>query len=121
MVELFRESLTKNLVSWGTVQDGLGEAADDLRPGSEFLTALNARKRPPSGVTYHVAAGTKSPTPHPVLTAAQESAEKLPKGKPRDQLLAILSSPEFQDGLGDGAVAAEGALLPGVESRTRSN
>ncbi|HEX4142431.1 MAG TPA: alpha/beta fold hydrolase [Pirellulales bacterium] len=116
-VELFRESLKKNLVSWGTIQDGLGEAADDLRPGSEFLTTLNARPRPPAGVTYHVAAGTKSYVPHPVLAAAQKTATSLVRGKPRDEMLSVLGMPELQDGLGDGAVSVESALLPGVASR----
>ena len=115
-VELFRESIKKNVVSWGTIQDGLGEAADDLRPGSEFLTTLNARARPPS-VTYHVAAGTKSYVPRPVLAAAQKTAASLTRGKPRDELLALLSVPELEDGRGDGAVSVESALLPGVASR----
>jgi pimeloyl-ACP methyl ester carboxylesterase len=116
-VELFRESLKKNVVSWGTIQDGLGEAADDLRPGSEFLTTLNARPRPPAGVKYHVAAGTKSYVPHPVLAAAQKAAASLTRGKPRDELMALLSVPELDDGLGDGAVSVEAALLVGVDSR----
>jgi pimeloyl-ACP methyl ester carboxylesterase len=115
-VELFREALKKNVVSWGTVQDGLGEAADDLRPGSEFLTTLNARERA-KGVKYHVAAGTKSYVPRPVLVAAQKAAASLTLGKPRDELLAHLSVPELDEGRGDGAVAVESALLPGVESR----
>ncbi|HEY1785004.1 MAG TPA: alpha/beta fold hydrolase, partial [Pirellulales bacterium] len=117
VIELFRESLKKNLVSWGTVQDGLGEAADDMRPGSEFLTTLNGRQRPPAGVRYHVGAGTKSLVPKPVLETAHKAALKLAKGKPRDHLLAFLTMPEIEDGLGDGAVSVEGALLAGVESR----
>ncbi len=117
LVELYRESLKKNLVNWGTVQDGLGEAADDLRPGSEFLTALNARPRPPEGVTYHCAAGAKSPVPRPVLCAAQAAAARMTLGKPRDELVALLTLPELDSDSGDGAVAIEAALLPGVEDR----
>jgi hypothetical protein len=39
--------------------DGLGEAADDLEPGSEFLASLNALPRA-AGVRYHVGIGTRS-------------------------------------------------------------
>ena len=64
------------------MQDGLGEAADDLRPGSEFLTTLNGRQRPPAGVTYHVAAGRKAYVPQPVLETAAESRRlKLAQGQ----------------------------------------
>ncbi len=116
-VELYRETFSKYALHGGTIQDGLGEAADDVRVGSEFLTALNARKRPPAGITYHVAAGTRSFVPRAVLETARKAAGSMAKGKPRDQLLAMLNSPELQDGLGDGAVAVEGALLPEVASR----
>ncbi len=42
----------------GTAQlgDGLGEAAEDLTPGSRFLRDLNRRPRR-SGVSYHILAG----------------------------------------------------------------
>jgi pimeloyl-ACP methyl ester carboxylesterase len=117
VVELFRESFKKNLITWGTVQDGLGEAADDLRPGSEFLTTLNARPRPPEGVTYHCAAGAKSPVPRPALHAAQAAVARMTRGTSRDELMTLLTMPELESDSGDGAVAIEAALLPGVEDR----
>ncbi|HEY1785178.1 MAG TPA: alpha/beta fold hydrolase, partial [Pirellulales bacterium] len=57
VVELCRETFSKYALYGGTIRDGLGEAADDLHEGSEFLTTLNGRERP-AGVTYHVAAGS---------------------------------------------------------------
>jgi len=117
VVELFREAVKKNWKTWGTIQDGLGEAADDLKPGSEFLTTLNERERPPQGVKYHCAAGTKSYVPQTMLVAAQRSALSLTRGKPRDELVSMLEMPELEDGRGDGAVSIQSALLPGVESR----
>jgi pimeloyl-ACP methyl ester carboxylesterase len=116
-MELFLETFSKDVPRWGTIQDGLGEAAADLRPDSEFLKALNARKRPVAGVTYHVVAGRKGLVPKSVLAAAQLAAAKVDNKDLRDPLVAILKSPEFQDGLGDGVVTIESALLTGVESR----
>ena len=68
-------------------------------------------------MTYHVAAGSKSFVPRAVLATAEKAADSVPNGRPRDQFLAFLKSSEFQDGLGDGAVAVKDALLPGVKSR----
>jgi pimeloyl-ACP methyl ester carboxylesterase len=48
---------------WGPswiIDDGLGEAGDDLMPGSKFLTDLNARPRR-SGVRYTIVAGNQCP------------------------------------------------------------
>lgn len=116
-MELYFEAFSKNVPRWGTLQDGLGEAADDLLPGNEFLKTLNGRQWPPTGVAYHVAAGCKSLVPKSLLDTAQSAAGSIAKKELQDQVLAILSSPELQDGLGDGAVSVQGALLPGVESR----
>jgi pimeloyl-ACP methyl ester carboxylesterase len=116
-MQLYGETFSKYGLRGGILQDGLGEAADDLRPDSEFLKALNARPRPPVGVTYHAAAGTNSLLPRSALLTAQIAATQLPSGKSREQLLAMLSSPELQAGQGDGAVAVDAALLAGVESR----
>ena len=66
---------------------------------------------------YHVAAGTKSLIPAAVYQSAQLAASTLTGGSARDQLLDFLAAPELRDGKGDGAVAVETALLPGVESR----
>ena len=42
------------------ITDGLGEAGDDLKPGSEFLKRLNAHPRR-DGVRYTVIAGNQHP------------------------------------------------------------
>lgn len=40
------------------LSDGLGQAAEDMLPGSTFLKALNARPRR-AGVAYHILAGDR--------------------------------------------------------------
>ncbi len=72
----------KNLVTWGTIQDGLGEAADDLRPGSEFLTTLErsaSGRRPVSRIMSPPAAN--SPVPQPVLDVGTEGGEQAAERK----------------------------------------
>ena len=51
-------SLTKRL--YASVEDGLGEAAEDLQPDSDFLRTLNARKRNPK-IQYTLFLGTGGP------------------------------------------------------------
>ncbi len=46
-------------VTWA-ITDGVGEAADDLHPGSPFLKSLNARPRR-DGVKYTIVAGNHHP------------------------------------------------------------
>ena len=46
-------------ISQCDISDGLGEAADDLAPDSEFLAMLNALPRQ-GGVRYHVGIGSHS-------------------------------------------------------------
>ena len=88
-MELYLETFSKNVPRWATLQDGLGEAAVDLRPGSEFLKTLNARQRPPAGVTYHVAAGRKSLVPKQLLDTAQNAVGSIMNKEVRDPLLAL--------------------------------
>ena len=68
-------------------------------------------------MTYHCAAGAKSPLPRPVLRAAQAAAARMALGKPRDELVALLTLPELDSDSGDGAVAIEAARSPDVEDR----
>ncbi|MCC9599712.1 ATP-binding cassette domain-containing protein [Stieleria sp. JC731] len=105
-----------------TVADGQGEAAQALRPGSDFLRDLLARPRP-AGVDFHVAAGTKS-----FLT--DQRREQLSKSLPQElkrlridpkyaeRLEKLLQADELDDGAGDGAVSIDSAmLLPNPQSR----
>lgn len=99
------------------MQDGRGEAAAELLPGSSFLRELNSKPHP-RAVRYHVAAGRRG-----LLSAArrQEIRRKYPPRTSPDgdefDLPRLLAAPEFQTGRGDGAVALESALLPGADTQ----
>ncbi|HEX8204178.1 MAG TPA: alpha/beta fold hydrolase [Isosphaeraceae bacterium] len=101
--------------------DGLGEAADDLMPGSAFLESLNARPRR-AGVPYHILAGDAGILT-PALRRQVESQyrslfdragdlfgglARLALGDFREQLDAVT------DGTGDGCVAVAATRLAGV-------
>jgi pimeloyl-ACP methyl ester carboxylesterase len=100
--------------------DGLNEARGDLRPGSEFLTELNARPRNPR-VAYSIILGNDaalSPESVAELTQWLEWAQKKSKTLqiigPR--LDPIVNDPsEFTRGEGDGVVAVERGRLAGVK------
>jgi hypothetical protein len=100
--------------------DGLGEAADDLTPGSLFLTQLNRQKRN-AAVEYSILLGTGGPL-------SEKSVERLrmfisEQGE-RNRVTRILSKKalalledvdEVIEGKGDGAVAVQRGRLDGVE------
>lgn len=101
--------------------DGLGEAADDLVPGSAFLKKLNARPRR-AGVDYHILAGDAG-----FLTPAARRRIELQVGAAgrvggvfgglarlaTGDLSAQLDA--LTDGLGDGCVSLDATRLEGVE------
>jgi pimeloyl-ACP methyl ester carboxylesterase len=102
-----------------SIVDGLGEAAYDLCPDSEFLKELNARPLNPR-VRYTVLLGTGAR-----LNEAQvdwirhsicESLAKMPGGaKEAKDLHAILADvDELVEGKGDGIVAVKRGTLEGV-------
>ena len=76
----------------GGIFDGAGEAGIDLLPGSEFLTALNARPLP-AEVNMTIIAGRMTPELGEAVEGAAES-------------------------IGDGCVSVESSKLPGVEDYT---
>ena len=89
--------------------DGLGAAADDLTPGSDFLRDLNAKSRR-EGVAYHILAGDAGLI-SPAVRAQVEA---------RMGMLAKLSGPgllgqleEITEGFGDGCVAVARSKLMG--------
>ncbi|MCY2985057.1 MAG: alpha/beta hydrolase [Planctomycetota bacterium] len=105
------------------VDDGLGEACDELVPGSKFLQTLNSFDRVP-GVRYSIIAGTRGPI-SPLLRIAGSIAisqglsesqtrglEKIEIGLRRVE--ELISSDELTLGRGDGAVSLGSARLPGV-------
>lgn len=102
------------------LSDGLGEAAEDMSPGSPFLRALNPRPRAP-GVAYHILAGDVG-----VLNAtARRQIEDQVSAARRDQgLLGGLARiaagdlgarlDELTTGTGDGCVSVANTKLDGV-------
>jgi pimeloyl-ACP methyl ester carboxylesterase len=94
--------------------DGVGLAADDLTPGSEYLRLLNARRRP-LRVRYHILAGD-------VAYLSAESRRQIERGPGllggMGRFLAggmSASLDELTDGLGDGCVSVASTRLEGVE------
>lgn len=93
--------------------DGLGEAGDDLTPGSPYLEDLNARPLPPVPMTVII--GTASPVTADQCRAAmrgagaagligEDWAERI------DEFCA-----EIIDTVGDGVVTVDSARLDGVD------
>lgn len=103
-----------------SVIDGLGEAADDMVPGSPFLTDLNARPRNPA-VRYSIFLGTSAAVTDGEVkwmrTALQETGGRCPGFRDCtgrvDNLLADME--ELIEGKGDGVVALKRGRLNGVD------
>lgn len=101
------------------VEDGLGEARADLRPGSAFLRALNDRPRNPR-VRYSLLLGSGALLPESALELARVSIRRAGErnrfvrffGAKVDTYLADLD--EVVAGKGDGAVAIKRGRLAGV-------
>jgi len=119
-LELFQEIVPRPHRALDSVLDGLGEAAEDLKPGSKFLLALNGQRRA-AGVRYHTILGNKS-----ILSEAERSAletewlrisqqRKVPE-LTRTRILEMLQAPELKDRSGDGAVSLTSARLSDVQS-----
>ena len=105
------------------IDDGLGEACDELVPGSEFLCKLNRLDRA-KGVRYTIIAGTQGPI-SPLMRLAGSVLINEGRNSPRLQELPkmdealrraneLMTSEELTAGLGDGAVSLGSARLPGV-------
>jgi len=104
----------------GALEDGLGEAGEDLRPGSSFLTRLNSRPRNPR-VRYSQILGNGGPLGDAEVGAARECLQFCSRhnrlarflGKPVEEWLGDLD--EVVRGKGDAAVALKRGRLEGVE------
>jgi pimeloyl-ACP methyl ester carboxylesterase len=103
-----------------SVVDGLGEAADDLAPGSAFLTQLNGHARNPR-VRYAIFLGTTASVSQDEMnwmrSALRATGDHCPgvggcTGK-LDNLLGDME--ELIDGKGDGVVALKRGRLAGVD------
>jgi len=103
-----------------SVVDGMGEAADDLLPGSPFLTQLNARQRNPD-VHYAIFLGTGATVSTEEMDwlrkKLQQTADHIPGlSQPATKLKTLLAEmDELIDGKGDGVVAVKRGRLDGVE------
>lgn len=116
-------SLSFTQVVESLINDGLGEACEELVPNSPFLRELNGRRRA-EGVRYSIICGTGGPiTPLVRLASAiafKETRERtrinqLPNAKDvLNRADELLLSDEFAQGLGDGAVSVRSATLPEV-------
>jgi len=99
----------------GALADGDGEAAKDLLPGSELLSALNARELP-RDVRFAIVAGIASPLAEKDLAQA---AARWRKGLPA-LLRGTVGQIEKQladvaNGVGDGVVSLASTRLVGVD------
>lgn len=102
-----------------SIIDGLGEAADELCPGSEFLCELNGRPLNPR-VRYSILLGTGARIDEAQLEWIRESiCEKLAKvpggDRSAERIAALLNDmDELVAGKGDGVVAVKRGRLDGV-------
>jgi pimeloyl-ACP methyl ester carboxylesterase len=102
-----------------SIVDGLGEAADELCPNSEFLTELNGRPRNPR-IHYSILLGTGALMTEDQLAwirqSVCESLARLPGSDGSvEHLQAILNDiDELVDGKGDGIVAVKRGRLDNV-------
>lgn len=97
----------------------LGEAKDDLRPGSPLLTKLNSGPRA-AGVQYKIIAGTGGPVRSDLVDMSLALGSILFGEQP--DLAPILSSAqklartdEWNFGRGDGVVSVESTRLAGID------
>jgi pimeloyl-ACP methyl ester carboxylesterase len=94
--------------------DGMGEAAEDLYPGSAFLTELNSRQQE-AKVPMLVIAGVVSPwKPDEIMVFMEYAQILMPEsiGSSFASLLPPLRRAVQE--LGDGVVSEQSAALPGV-------
>lgn len=105
---------------YDTVEDGLSEASDDLRPDSEFLKRLNGLQRNPR-VRYSLLLGSGAPLSQHAVDELRQHVADAKKQHRFIQLLGpkidrILNDPdELVYGKGDGVVALKRGQLEGVD------
>ncbi len=102
------------------LSDGLGQAAQDMLPGSKFLTGLNRRPRR-KGLPYHIIAGDSGFLTRDARAQIEARLDALNRGSGlfgRLTQAATTDLPEIldelTDGTGDGSVAVKRTRLEGV-------
>ena len=100
--------------------DGLGEAADDMTPGSAFLKELNARPRCPT-VPYHILAGDAGVLPPDARREIEDRVRALNGQRGMLGSLSRLATSDLStrldelcEGTGDGCVSIARTKLDGV-------
>jgi hypothetical protein len=105
---------------YDTVEDGLSEASDDLRPDSEFLKRLNGTERNPR-VRYSLLLGTGAPLSQQTVDDLRRHVAQAEREHRFVQFLGpkidrMLDDPdELIYGRGDGVVAVKRGRLEGVD------
>ena len=98
-------------------EDGLGEAGDELIPGSPFLTKINTRPRNPN-VSYSILLGSRGYLSETDVALIHLAVAMLPDQLRKEipdnfeELLGDMD--EVVSGKGDGAVSIARGKLPGV-------
>lgn len=96
------------------LSDGLGDAGEDLLPGSAFLTRLNARPLP-QGVAITTIVGEVAAAEGPELAWVHESRVLRKLLGDRRMAELVDSVDQVLTELGDGVVTARSARLAGVD------
>ena len=110
---------------WGPtwmITDGLGEAGRDLKPGSKFLTELNARPRR-GGVKYSIVCGSRHPASSKAADWLDCTASWVPKRagdwwgfrQTKQGLIRQAHRMRNKASEGDGPVKVSRARLDGVD------
>jgi pimeloyl-ACP methyl ester carboxylesterase len=102
------------------LSDGLGQAAEDMLPGSPFLKDLNRRPRR-QGLPYHIVAGDRGFLTREARTQIEGRIDLVTRnagilGRLTQAVTADVPEllDELTDGTGDGAVSVERTRLEGV-------
>ncbi len=110
----------KSAAALSHLGDGLGEAAEDLTPGSTFLKALNRRPRR-EGVAYHILAGDVGIVTQDVRRKLETQIASMRRGAGLLGGLTRLAAADLEtrldevsNGTGDGCVSVASTRLEGV-------
>jgi pimeloyl-ACP methyl ester carboxylesterase len=103
------------------LSDGIGQAAEDLLPGSAFLRRINGGSRA-RGVPYHILAGNSGLISREIRQQARAQLDAVWRDSGFLGVLTQLAGremtsllDELSDGSGDGCVAVERTRLAGVD------